>query len=112
MLNATQQVGASIGTAVLAPLSAAAIGSYTADALASGGDARHPAIGLEAQVGGCTTAFTWASELLVIGTLVSAFLVRATEALVPGRDGSWWRCCPEDDGVIARPSPGGGRCRR
>jgi MFS family permease len=86
MLNATQQVGASIGTAVLASLSVAAISSYTADALASGGDPRDPAIGLEAQVEGYTTAFTWAAGLLVIGALVSAFLVKATKEDLPAED--------------------------
>jgi hypothetical protein len=84
MLNATQQIGASIGTAVLASLSVAAISSYTADALASGGDPRE--IGLEAQVEGYTTAFTWASGLLVIGALVSAFLVKATKEDLPAED--------------------------
>ena len=86
MLNATQQVGASIGTAILASLSVAAISSYTADALSSGGDPRDPAIGLEAQVEGYTTAFQWASVLLVIGALVSAFLVKATREDLPAED--------------------------
>jgi MFS family permease len=86
MLNATQQVGASIGTAVLASLSVAAISSYTADALSSGGDPRDPAIGLEAQVEGYTTAFQWASVLLVVGALVSAFLVKATKGDLPADD--------------------------
>jgi hypothetical protein len=86
MLNATQQVGASIGTAVLASLSVAAISSYTADALASGGDPRDRSIGLEAQVEGYTTAFTWASVLLLIGALVSAFLVKATKEDLPADD--------------------------
>lgn len=85
MLNATQQVGASIGTAVLASLSVAAISSYTADALSSGGP-QVPAIGLEAQVEGYTTAFQWASVLLVIGALVSAFLVKATKEDLPAED--------------------------
>ncbi|SDF36618.1 Major Facilitator Superfamily protein [Blastococcus fimeti] len=86
MLNATQQVGASIGTAVLASLSVAAISSYTADALASGGDPRDPSIGLAAQLEGYTTAFTWASGLLVVGALVSAFLVKATKEDLPADD--------------------------
>ncbi|WP_198598167.1 MFS transporter [Blastococcus atacamensis] len=83
MLNATQQVGASIGTAVLASLSVAAISNYTADALISGGDPQDPALGLGAQVEGYTTAFTWASVLLVAGALVSAFLIKATKDDLP-----------------------------
>ena len=35
---------------------------------------------------GYTTAFTWASGLLVIGALVSAFLVKATKADLPADD--------------------------
>ena len=61
MLNATQQVGASIGTAVLASLSVAAISSYTADALAGGGPAGPGRRPDQAQVEGYTTAFTWAA---------------------------------------------------
>ncbi|MGY2004583.1 MFS transporter [Blastococcus sp. SYSU DS1024] len=83
MLNATQQVGASIGTAVLASLSVAAISAYTADALASGGDPQNPVLGLMAQVEGYTTAFRWAAALLVLGALVSAFVIKATKEDLP-----------------------------
>jgi MFS family permease len=86
MLNATQQVGASVGTAVLASLSVAAISSYTADAVASGGNPQDPTIGLSAQVEGYTTAFTWASVLLLAGALVSAFLIKATKEDLPAGD--------------------------
>jgi MFS family permease len=83
MLNATQQVGASIGTAVLASLSVAAISAYTADALTSGADPQDPTVGLSAQVEGYTTAFTWAAALLVLGALVSAVLIKATKEDLP-----------------------------
>jgi EmrB/QacA subfamily drug resistance transporter len=84
MLNATQQVGASIGTALLATLSVGAITDYFADAAMSGRDpATDPTIGLEAQVAGYTTAFTWASALLVLGALVSAVLIKATKEDLP-----------------------------
>ena len=83
MLNATQQVGASIGTAVLASLSVAAISAYTADALSSGANPQDPAVGLAAQVEGYTTAFTWAAALLVLGALVSAFVIKATKEDLP-----------------------------
>ena len=83
MLNATQQVGASIGTALLATLSVGAITDYFADAVASGADPRDPVVGLQAQVEGYTTAFTWASALLVIGALVSAVLIKATKEYLP-----------------------------
>ncbi|TFV86043.1 DHA2 family efflux MFS transporter permease subunit [Blastococcus sp. CT_GayMR16] len=83
MLNATQQVGASIGTALLATLSVGAITNYFTDVAASGGDPSSPAVGLQAQVEGYTTAFTWAAVLLVIGALVSAFLIKATKEDLP-----------------------------
>jgi EmrB/QacA subfamily drug resistance transporter len=83
MLNATQQVGASVGTALLATLSVGAITNYLTDVAASGGDPTAPAAGLRAQVEGYTTAFTWASVLLVLGALVSAFLIQATKEDLP-----------------------------
>jgi EmrB/QacA subfamily drug resistance transporter len=83
MLNATQQVGASIGTALLATLSVGAITDYFTDAVTSGADPQNPAIGLQAQVEGYTTAFTWASVLLVLGALVSAVLIKATKDDLP-----------------------------
>jgi EmrB/QacA subfamily drug resistance transporter len=80
MLNATQQVGASIGTALLATLSVGAITDALRDNPPS---ATNPAAALEAQVAGYTTAFTWASVLLVIGALVSAVLIKATKEDLP-----------------------------
>ncbi|TFV76628.1 DHA2 family efflux MFS transporter permease subunit [Blastococcus sp. CT_GayMR20] len=84
MLNATQQVGASIGTALLATLSVGAITDYFTDAAMSGRDpATDSLVGLEAQVAGYTTAFTWAAALLVVGALVSAVLIKATKEDLP-----------------------------
>jgi EmrB/QacA subfamily drug resistance transporter len=83
MLNATQQVGASVGTALLVTLSVGAATDYATDA----GPVQDPAVGalvaLEAQVAGYTTAFTWASVLLVLGSLVSAVLIKATKDDLP-----------------------------
>jgi MFS family permease len=84
MLNATQQVGASVGTALLATLSVGAITSYLADAAAAGRDPRtDPLLGLQAQVEGYTTAFTWASVLLVLGAVASAVMIKATKEDLP-----------------------------
>jgi hypothetical protein len=84
VLNATQQIGASIGTALLATLSVGAITDYFTDAAMAGRDpAADPTVGLEAQVAGYTTAFTWAAALLVVGALVSAFLIKATKEDLP-----------------------------
>ncbi|MBB3082795.1 MFS transporter [Geodermatophilus sabuli] len=83
VLNATQQVGASIGTALLATLSVGAITDYMTDVATSGGDPQDPAVALQAQVEGYTTAFTWAAALLVLGALVSAVLIKATKEDLP-----------------------------
>jgi EmrB/QacA subfamily drug resistance transporter len=80
MLNATQQVGASVGTALLATLSVGAITAALADNPPS---ASNPSAALQAQVAGYTTAFTWASVLLVLGALVSALLIKATRDDLP-----------------------------
>jgi MFS family permease len=79
LLNATQQVGASVGTALLASLSVGATSTALADFVAEGrGDAP-----IAAQVEGYTTAFTWASVLLLAGALVSAVLIKATKEDLP-----------------------------
>jgi EmrB/QacA subfamily drug resistance transporter len=84
MLNATQQVGASIGTALLATLSVGAITDFMTDAGPAAADpTTAPLVALEAQVAGYTTAFTWASVLLVLGALVSAVLIKATKEDLP-----------------------------
>jgi Na+/melibiose symporter-like transporter len=83
MLNATQQVGASVGTALLATISVGAITNFFADAVAGGGDPRDPAVALSAQVEGYTTAFTWAAALLLAGAVASAVLIKATKADLP-----------------------------
>ena len=83
VLNATQQVGASVGTALLATISVGAITNHVSDAVASGANPQDPTVGLEAQVAGYTTAFTWASGLLLAGALVAAALIRATKEDVP-----------------------------
>jgi hypothetical protein len=82
-LNATQQVGASIGTALLATISVGSITRAFTDAVAAGQDPADPSVGLTAQVEGYTTAFTWAAVLLVVGALVSAVLIKATKEDIP-----------------------------
>ena len=83
MLNATQQVGASVGTALLATISVGAITAFFTDAVASGSNPQDPTVALEAQVAGYTTAFTWAAGLLLLGALVSAVLIKATKEDLP-----------------------------
>ena len=100
MLNATQQVGASIGTALLATL------SVGRDHRLLHRRGRRPAAtprtrrsGLQAQVEGYTTAFTWASVLLVLGALVSAVLIKATKDDLPAEAVVHAGCASVDDQV-------------
>ncbi|HVI35084.1 MAG TPA: MFS transporter, partial [Gaiellales bacterium] len=86
VLQAVQQVGASVGTALLATISVAAITSSITDAAARGQNPQDPAVGLSAQVDGYTTAFLWAAGLLLVGALVSAVLIKATKDDLPTGD--------------------------
>jgi MFS family permease len=79
LLNATQQVGASVGTALLASLSVGASSAALADLVADG----DPNAPLASQVEGYTTAFTWASLLLLAGAVVSAVLIKASKEDLP-----------------------------
>jgi Na+/melibiose symporter-like transporter len=83
VLQAVQQVGASIGTALLATISVAAITASMTAAATAGKNPRDPAVALSAQVDGYTTAFTWAAALLVLGAVVAAVLVKATKEDLP-----------------------------
>lgn len=75
MVNTGQQVGGSIGTALLSTIAASA----TTDALAGAG---RPAPDLLAQaaVHGYTTAFWWAAGILALGALVTGLLLRPKAA--------------------------------
>jgi EmrB/QacA subfamily drug resistance transporter len=80
VLQAVQQIGASIGTALLATLS---VGAITAALTGNPPTPQNPTAALEAQVAGYTTAFTWAAVLLLIGAVVSAVLIKATKDDLP-----------------------------
>jgi len=71
MVNTGQQIGGSIGTALLSTLAASAASSY--------GASHAPTADLAAQaaVHGYTTAFTWSAGIFVIGALASWLLLPA-----------------------------------
>jgi EmrB/QacA subfamily drug resistance transporter len=69
-VNATQQVGGSVGVALLSTLAASAATSYLSGAHAT------PALLAQATVHGYTTAFSWAAGIFVVGALVAASLFR------------------------------------
>jgi EmrB/QacA subfamily drug resistance transporter len=87
VLQAVQQIGASIGTALLATISVAAItDAITADPtqlVQAGPNPQDVAPSAIAMTEGYTTAFTWAAVLLLAGAVVSAVLIKATKADLP-----------------------------
>jgi EmrB/QacA subfamily drug resistance transporter len=69
MVNTSQQVGGSIGTALLSTLAISA----TTDYLTSHG----PELARQAAVEGYTTAFWWAAAIFTLGALVTGSLLRS-----------------------------------
>ncbi len=76
--NTSQQVGASIGTALLNTIAATATASYLAT------HARVPGIEAQATVHGFAVASAWAAGSLVLAAVVGGLLINAD----PGRDGA------------------------
>jgi EmrB/QacA subfamily drug resistance transporter len=72
MVNTAQQVGGSIGTALLSTLAASAASSYVADAGVKPTDA----IMAQAAVHSYTTAFWWAAGIFAAGAVVAALVLR------------------------------------
>ena len=67
-VSASQQIGASLGTALLATIATSAVTHYLKTA-------HHlPGLGAHAAVHGYTTAFSWAAAIFAAGALVSATL--------------------------------------
>lgn len=71
MVNTSQQVGGSIGTALLNTIAATATTAYLTDHLSDGPSAMGPAA-----VAGYTTAFTWGAAFFAGGAVVAALLFR------------------------------------
>jgi EmrB/QacA subfamily drug resistance transporter len=81
VVNTTQQIGGSLGTALLTTLSVAAASAY-----AAGHQGTQQALA-QAAVHGYTTAFWWASGIFAIGALISALLMRGpAPQLEPGAE--------------------------
>src|SRR3954471_15782211 len=81
-VNAMQQVGGSLGTALLSTLAISAITSQLA------GARRTPEVVAAASAHGYTTAFWWSAALLAVGCLLSGALIerRSSKALTPQTD--------------------------
>jgi hypothetical protein len=71
MTNTSQQVGGSIGTALLNTLAATAATGYVASHLPP-----TPAIAAAAAVNGYTTAFGWSAVFFALGLVIAALLFR------------------------------------
>jgi MFS family permease len=71
MVNTSQQVGGSIGTAVLSTLANSAAASFLV------GRQPNPAALAEASVHGYTTAFWWAGGIFAVGALVTGLVMRS-----------------------------------
>jgi hypothetical protein len=69
-LNTAQQVGGSIGTALLNTLAASAGAAYLV------GRAQTPAVLEQAQLHSYTTAFQWSCVIFVLGAVIAALLLR------------------------------------
>jgi EmrB/QacA subfamily drug resistance transporter len=86
MVNTSQQVGGSIGTALLNTLAATAAANYVADHLPATG-----AVAAEAAVTGYATAYWWGAGFFAVGAVIAALLFR--------------RRVPQSDDVDATTSP-------
>ncbi len=73
-VNASQQVGGSIGTALLSTLAASAVSGYLAPGRPGAALLAH------ATVHGYTTAFAWAAGIFAVGAILAAGLFRAHPA--------------------------------
>src|SRR3954454_22647803 len=71
MVNTSQQVGGSIGTAVLSTIFGGAVTSYATS------HPRGPGLGAEAAVHGYTTAFWCSAAVFVVGAIVCGFVFRS-----------------------------------
>ncbi|HEX2773375.1 MAG TPA: MFS transporter, partial [Micromonosporaceae bacterium] len=76
VLNASQQVGGSIGTALLNTLAVSATTAYISDHLAANRPV-DPLLQVRATVDGFVTAFAWGAALLLASALVSLLMIKA-----------------------------------
>ena len=71
MVNTTQQVGGSVGTALLSTIFASAVAAF----VASSANPSSPATQAAAQVEGYTTAFWWAAGLFLLAAVICGLLM-------------------------------------
>jgi EmrB/QacA subfamily drug resistance transporter len=74
MVNTMQQIGGSIGTALLSTLAATAVSSD----LAGAAGRADPSLVAQAAVHGYTTAFFWAAGIFVVGSMICSVLLTSS----------------------------------
>ncbi|WP_067495205.1 MFS transporter [Actinoplanes sp. TFC3] len=85
-LNATQQVGGSLGTALLNTIATSAITAYVA-AHPPTSQQEGQRVGLLAQADGYSHAFTWAAALILLAAVVVTVFVKVRKEDVTGQPG-------------------------
>jgi MFS family permease len=77
MVNVSQQVGGSIGTALLSTIAFTATTSFVTSHAAS------PGLAAQAAVHGYTTAFTWSAVIFLIGAVAAGALLQPKSQTAP-----------------------------
>jgi MFS family permease len=80
-LNATQQVGASLGTALLNTIATSAITAYLAAHVPANAETA-----LRAQVDGYSHAFTWAAGLILASAVITAVFIKVSKEELPAEE--------------------------
>jgi EmrB/QacA subfamily drug resistance transporter len=83
LLNTAQQIGGSLGLALLSTLSISASSSKLTSLVTSGGDPKDIAVQHTASVYGFHVGYFWGAMLLAAGLLVSIFLINAKRDALP-----------------------------
>jgi hypothetical protein len=81
-LNATQQVGGSLGTALLNTIATSAIAAYAASHIPTSPQ-QGQRVGLLAQVHGYAAAFTWSAVIILVAAVVSAVFIKVRKEDLP-----------------------------
>jgi EmrB/QacA subfamily drug resistance transporter len=81
-LNATQQVGGSLGTALLNTIATSAIAAYLASNVPTTPEEGRLAA-LAAQVDGYASAFTWAAGLILLAGVIAAVFIKVEKEDLP-----------------------------
>ena len=82
MVNTAQQIGGSIGTALLNTIAATAVGSYLTDRGADGADVGDPVLQANALLESYTTVFWWGAAIFALGGVLAAVILRSEVPVV------------------------------